>query len=114
MTAVLPIPVPLDHTWCPEDRPFPVSYEAALARDPALCVAQDPCSPDGYTTLWTIQPCEALVSTDPPATTVVEVGPPPTLPATGSEFVHDVTFGAVFFVAGIVGLRLSARKAAKR
>lgn len=69
--------VPLYHPWCPPGFPFPESYDAAIAADPARCVASDPCSGDGVSTLWTLQPCEVAPSTSSSVPVVVS------LPATG-------------------------------
>lgn len=90
----------LTHDWCPPERPYPESVDAARAEDPARCVAEDPCL-DGLTTLWTIQPCATT-------TTAAEVGTPPVLPATGG--VPAPAFGGVLFAAGLVLLRLTARR----
>ena len=106
-------PVSLVHPWCPADRPVPASYEAARAQDPDRCVAQDPCSGDGVTTLWTVQDCVAPVTTE----VVTSVGVPPTLPttlpATGYSY-GGALLGAVVLLAGfalvIVGMTPKSKK----
>lgn len=87
--------------WCPPDRRYPESYDAARAEDPDRCVAIDPCTPSG-TTLWTISPCTV-------DTTIAEVGTPP-LPATGGDGVPALMFGGGLFIAGLILLRWSAKR----
>lgn len=100
-------PVPLDHPWCPEDRPYPASYEAARAQDPTQCVATDPCV--GPSTLWKITACEA----EPvPTTTQVVVAQPPQvvrqqLPSTGVDQVSIGALATLFIVAGLIARRFA-------
>lgn len=75
---------------CPPSLPFPSS-----AFEPFVCVATDPCSPDGKTTLWTFQPCST--------TTTVAVAP--TLPHTGAG--PDLfTIGLALILVGVLLHRL--------
>jgi hypothetical protein len=92
--------VSADNSYCPVERPFPPSYEAVARRDPAECLAEDPCSPDGVTTLWHAMPCEVT-------TTVVAVDDPPVLPSTGSGTV------ALACAFALVGIGTLLRRAAR-
>lgn len=97
--------IPLSHPWCPLGRPYPESYTAALAQDPNLCVTLDPCSGDGVTTLWTLQPCEA-----PTTTATVAVADPPVLPRTGLD-ISEGQFGLVTILVGVALVACSRKKA---
>lgn len=98
--------IPLTHEFCPPDRPYPESYAAALAQDPTQCQATDPCSGDGESTLWTLQPCEATT------TATVAVIDPPVLPRTGLD-VSEPVFGAICVLFGVGMLLVSKRRPAK-
>jgi hypothetical protein len=98
-TSTLP---PSQNDFCPLGRPFPASYEAVALRDPDLCLAEDPCSGDGVTTLWMVMPCST--------TTTVAVADPPRLPVTGVE-VGAAPFGLAVAALGVLILRACRRPA---
>ena len=96
----------LTHDWCPPDRPYPASYEAAATRNPDLCIAVDPCLPDG-TTLWTIAPCDPTPVREPGYPMVKE--PTQSLPATGLDVPAPLFGGTLAILAGIALVRLELR-----
>ena len=104
--------IPLVHPWCPPERPYPESYQAALERDPARCVAEDPCSDDGVSTLWHVDACPVPATSSTVATTEVVTseagGGEVWLPETGGT-VGPAGVGLVCVLVGVALVRRGRR-----